>query len=964
MRSIFILFALLSSSQLFGKPRTIGLPFSTYFSSQDYRGGIQNWTITQGPEGIIYVANNFGLLEYDGLHWHRHIMSLGVKCRDVYVNQEGLIYAAGQGDFGYFSAEPNGKLQYRSLADSLPEALRNFDETWRIFKADTLLYFCTFEKVLVFDHHHQFRQAVNFNDRPESFYLVNNQVYVDQPHIGLAKLVGNQFVPVESAALLADKRVSGILPLEKNKLLVATAHHGVFVMDQSGVSPWNTPYQDTLIESTINTALRLQNGDIAFGTQNGGAYVFNSQGELKLHLGKGKGIESRTVLSIFEDRHLNLWLGHNNGISLVELAVPFAHINEQCGLPGTGYAALLHQDDLYLGTNNGLYVQRAQQKAGHLELVDNSGGQVYSLCHVGDELLMGHHLGSFRIEGQKAEKIADIPGSWMFLDLENRPDAVLQGHYKGIALFEKTPAGLVFRHRIEGFAESSRVMREDSQDGGIWMTHGYKGVFKLFLSEDAKNVRAQYFSEARGLPGKRLISVHKVGSQLLFPTERGIYQFNHAGNFFEPYEALNAHIGSHSTLISLEEDVMGNLFYVALNQIGLLKKNSDGSFAHKTNVFNRLKLLLNDDLQYLMSPGANQILFAAKEGFIFYDDHSAYNDQMDFNTLIRKVSIGGEQDTVISYGRYCADGVLSFRQGAENTFVLTAQQNNIAFEFASLFIPNLNTTDYQFYLENQEAGFSEWTNKTTKEYTNLREGNYTFRVRARNIYNHIGQEARFSFSVLPPWYRTQWAYTLYGVCTLIFGIMIYVAFEERYRRKAVRITRAKEQEINQKEGELKSSEQEIERLRSEKLEAEIAAKNKELATSTMHLINKNSFINSVKSHLNAIVKHRNNEGVNSEIRRIIKDIDKNISTDGDWDHLAVHFDQVHGDFARRLREAYSDLTPQEMKLSAYLRLNLSTKEIADLLSISTRGVEIARYRLRKKLALDRSTNLQDFILRY
>ncbi len=964
MRLLITLATFFVSDSVFGQPNNVGLPFSTYFSSQEYRGGIQNWTITQGQEGMIYVANNFGLLEYDGRLWQRYAMNLGVKCRDVYVHQDGLIYAAGQGDFGYFSPEPNGQLQYRSLADSLPAALRNLDETWRVFKADTQFYFCTFDKVLVFDAQHRFSHAVSLAHRPERFHLVNDQLYVDQPVVGLAKLEGHTFVPVAQTTFLADKTVTGILPLEKNKWLITTAYHGAFVMDAFGINPWNLQYQDTLRRASINTAIRLQNGDVAFGTQNAGAYIFSNQGQPKLHLNKGKGIESRTVLSMYQDRHLNLWLGHNNGISLLELAVPFAHLNEQSGLPGTGYAAFVFQDDLYLGTNNGLYVRRSSAESQRLELVKNSEGQVYSLCQVGDELLMGHHLGSFRIGPRGAEKIANIPGTWTFLDLASHPKFVLQGHYNGLALFEKTPTGLAFRHPIAGFEESSRVMCEDNQDGGIWMTHGYKGVFKLFLSDDLKQATAKFFSEESGLPSKRLISVYKLGTQLLFPTEQGVYLFNHARHVFEPYRVFDNHIGSHTALVSLEEDVMGNLFYVSLDQIGMLKKDGEGRYTHKSNVFNRLRLLLNDDLQYLMSPAANQMLFAAKEGFIFYDDHNLYDPQSDFHTLIRKVSVGGMQDTVISYGRYYQDGQLSFQQRSESQFELSAKQNNIAFEFASLFIPNLDATHYQFYLENLEDNFSEWTAKNTKEYTNLREGNYTFRVRARNVYHHIGQEASFSFSVLPPWYRTQCAYVLYGLCGLLLGVLIYWTIEERYRRKAVRITRVKEQEITQKEGELKNSEREVERLKNEKLKAEIASKNKELATSTMHLINKNSFINSVKSHLITILKNRNNELVSSDIKRIIKDIDKHISVDDTWEHFAVHFDQVHGDFARRLREAYPDLTPQEMKLSAYLRLNLSTKEIADLLSISTRGVEIARYRLRKKLGLERAVNLQDFILRY
>jgi DNA-binding CsgD family transcriptional regulator len=104
--------------------------------------------------------------------------------------------------------------------------------------------------------------------------------------------------------------------------------------------------------------------------------------------------------------------------------------------------------------------------------------------------------------------------------------------------------------------------------------------------------------------------------------------------------------------------------------------------------------------------------------------------------------------------------------------------------------------------------------------------------------------------------------------------------------------------------------------------------------------------------------------VKNEIQKVIKNIEKNIAGDQDWEQFEIHFDQVHGDFMSRFKKEYSSLSPQEIKLSAYLRMNLSTKEIAYLMNISVRGVEIARYRLRKKLNLERSENLQEYILKF
>jgi len=188
--------------------------------------------------------------------------------------------------------------------------------------------------------------------------------------------------------------------------------------------------------------------------------------------------------------------------------------------------------------------------------------------------------------------------------------------------------------------------------------------------------------------------------------------------------------------------------------------------------------------------------------------------------------------------------------------------------------------------------------------------------------------------------------------------------DKKYQKKTDKITYVQRQVIDQKEIALKDSEEVIERLKNEKLQAEIQSKNQELASATMHLINKNGFIDHVKSGVISVIKKSKNQEVKNELNKVVLSIEKNIAGDSDWEQFEIHFDQVHGDFIHRFKVHFKDLSPQEIKLSAYLRMNLSSKEIAYLMNISTRGIEIARYRLRKKLGLERIENLQEFILRF
>ena len=219
-----------------------------------------------------------------------------------------------------------------------------------------------------------------------------------------------------------------------------------------------------------------------------------------------------------------------------------------------------------------------------------------------------------------------------------------------------------------------------------------------------------------------------------------------------------------------------------------------------------------------------------------------------------------------------------------------------------------------------------------------------------------------------PWYKKPYAYALYLLGSAVLLVLIIYIVDKRYRQEKKRLITRQNKRLSEKESELKVIEAEknaeITRLSHEKLETEIRYKNQELASSTMNLITKNEVIAGIKQKLAVIVKKDQNPDTRKSINKIIREIDSNISIDEDWKQFEFHFDEVHGNFSYRMKEAFPNLSPQEMKLCAYLRLNLSSKEIAQLLNISIRGVEIARYRLRKKLNLERHANLSDFILNF
>ncbi|MCS4433568.1 two-component regulator propeller domain-containing protein [Aquiflexum gelatinilyticum] len=938
-----------------------GLPISKFYSSKEYQGGIQNFAISQSESGLIYVANNFGLLEYDGTTWRRYSLPNSTKIRDVSIDENGIIYVAGQGEFGYFKPDEQGFLQYHSLLNLLPESYKNLEEIWKIFLLHNKIIFCTFQEVFTFSDKYELISITENKPEFESFHLSNNRVFANQLENGLYIFENEKFISEDFGDYFKGKLVTGIISQGNNQKLVFTRDHGIYTSSSAGVVPWKN---EIPFPAKINEAIRLKNGSLAIGTQSNGLFVIDDSGDIVLQMEKENGLQNNSIISLFEDISGNLWIGHNNGITLLELSLPFRLIDQYAGLPGTGYNAAFHMGAIYYGTNNGLSVQKFDEgKSLPIEAVPGSSGQVYRINQIQNNLLMAHNDGAFTIKDFNAIPAGGMGGIWNFQSLKDNPDLVIAGSYSGLQLFRFEGDQLKFLRKLKGFDESSRIFEQD-MDGTIWMTHGYKGVYRLRLNSELDSLDVKYYGTESGLPTSLLISVWKINNRLIFSTEYGIYSYNAENDKFEADSFFSKYFDFDFLATSMVEDPLGNIFYIGDKEVGVLEKQINGTYVKNHQIFNKIIPFLNDDLQNISLIRSNEVLFAANDGFIWYKLENKTPSTPSFPTIIRAVYLTGQSDSLVFNGNYRPLPITPEREENQKVPSFEYDLANIRFEFSNPIPNNENSTQFQFWLEGFEEGFGEWTYKRDKAYTNLKEGKYTFHVRSKNIYGQISEANAYSFRILPPWYRSAFAYLIYFILVIGTAFATYRLVEKRYHKKTIRITDSQRKALIQKETALKTSQEELEKLRNEKLESEIQAKDKELASATMHLINKNGFIDQTKNHLNSIIKKSKNQEVKSEIEKVINSIDKNIAGDKDWEQFEIHFDQVHGDFMNRFKKQYPDLSPQEIKLSAYLRMNLSSKEIAYLMNISTRGIEIARYRLRKKMQLERTANLQEFILKF
>ncbi len=927
-----------------------GIPFTLNYKKSSYRGGTQSWDIRQGSDGLIYVANNDGLLEFDGYEWRVAQVANQTILRSIAVAGDGRIFAGAQDEIGWFQPDERGTMHYHSLKNRLPQNNASFEDLWNIeihgkstcFQAKDRIYCLRNDSIVVIAAPDQ--RGFAFMGQ------AMNRVFVHDAAGTLWEMESDKLRRVADLPFEAGP-VSAVLPFRGDTILFTTVKGGIYSLSHGSMHRWNTPLDGFLTENRIYTAVMLPEDKLALGTSRGGIVLLDAERQLTVRLHKGNGLQNNNILSLFCDRQGNLWAGTDNGIDCVMANAPFSFLIPDGELEGTAYTAILSGDNAYFGTANGLYLTNWRHRSAlswpAFQLVTHTQGQVWGLANVQGDLFMGHHEGPFLLKGNQAYGVKGDQGAWTFQALEGHPDYMISGGYGGLYLFQKkNQTWQVVRH-LEGLKESCRFMVQEGP-GILWVSHPYRGIYRILLSNDLQQADIEYFTKNDGLPSNNFNHVCRVNNEIIFTTESGIYRFNAQTKRFDPHPAYAPYFDEKTRVSRLVEGPDGDVWFAADGQVGILDIADAGIRRDiKKRILPQLAGKLVGGFEFIYPYDGRHVIFGADRGFIFYDRQRKPNHEK-VRVLLRKVQPLNPADSSILLALQPIEGTGS------NCF--RHYQHTFRFTFAAPLFGETDYVKYSYRLEGLEAAWSPWTEKNEKEYTNLRYGNYTFSVKALLPDGKETPAVTFHFEILPPWYASQVARAVYIVLLLSGLGFLIIAPQRRFR---------KEREQLQTEYRLKeaASRQELEQLKTEKLQAEIGYKNQELASATLHLLQKSEILNKTGEQLQKIAKHSDEAETRQAINGLIRILERDAQFDEEWEQFSRHFDQVHSDFLKRLQGQYPALTPKDQRLCAYLRMNLTSKEVAQLMNISVRGVEISRYRLRKKLQLESEENLTDFLMR-
>lgn len=958
--AIFTFLLLLCGREVQAQSTNLGTPPVLNFSKKNFRAGTQIWDIAQDKNGVMWFGNNDGLLEFDGMHWRLYPLSNGTIVRSVQVGNDGRVYAGGQGDFGYFEPDTRGIMRYHSLKPLLPAAEQHFGDVWDVVVRNDGVFFRTDNQAFRLQGNGV--TALFPGGRPLFFMGVwKNQLLVQDSDGMLYVFENDRLRPLDKPAVFRNGKISSILTVHADTILVTTIKDGIFFFNGNSFEPWHTQNDRFLIDNRIFCAGILPGGKIALGTSLNGLITLDRQRRIVHHLNKKSGLQNNTVLSLFTPKNGSVWLGLDNGIDFIDLNSPFTTLFPDGELQGTGYAAQIFKGKIYFGTNTGLYATDWQnyyppETRQKFSTVKNSEGQVWSLNTLDGHLLAGHHEGAFEVNGTDARKLTNLLGIWRFIQVS--PDVALAGHYNGLARFRKSAAGWVFDTRLSGLNESSRILARDEL-GNIWMAHPYRGIYRIRPNPAQDSVQVDFFNARQGLPSDVGNHLFQLGEKIVFTGEKGVFDFDETRQRFVPNANFNQIFGEKTRVRYLRQDERGNIWYMTDRETGMLLIESDAleKKVRKAPI-PELTGKLTGGFPFILPVDDQNVFVATGQGFIHFNPAAYTSSDSTVRLVWHEIRLKKDRDSLLFGGH----GAL---QTASDKIELSSKQNALTFSFAATDYPGGELVQYAHFLEGAEPGWSEWNTSSDLVFNNLRPGNYTFHVKAKNQHGVESAVLSFVFRILPPWYASSLAYFFYALLLLALVASIIYRQYLRFEREKQDLQTQHRRREEQHQLHARQSEEAINRLQNEKLEAEINHKTQELASATMHLVQKNEILNSIKERLEKLGQTPSSSAdISKEIGHIIRMMEQDSRIDADWEHFSQNFDQVHSDFLKRLAEQYNHLSPNDFKLCAYLRMNLSSKEIAALMNISIRSVEASRYRLRKRLELDTEVNLTEFLMRF
>lgn len=950
---------------LFGcLPAAASYPVVRNFSKSEYHGGTQNWDVAQDGSGNMYFANRLGMLQTDGAFWHlRRLDNFGdARCLAI-DTVSGRIYVGGSGTFGYFAPfSPGDDNGFRSLVPAIVGGRRSVGDVWQImpdskgnwwFQSDHELYCYDGRKVI----------GIPVESKIIASGFAGGRLYVALEGGEICRLEGRRLQEIRQSSVLKGKLVRKLVahPQIKDALLAVTAFDGCYSVKRDDVAPLETSIDALLRRGQVFTAASL-GSKVIFGTVNNGAVIHDFSDDSTLLVDKESGMQNNTVLSAGFDMAGNVWLGLDNGIDMVVVNSPVRMLIPGKLSCGTGYTSLLWGNTLLLGTNQGLYsmpyspADGQRLNGGIPSLHSELSGQVWNISRARSSLFVSSDMGLYIGVPGSLRKISDFGGVWDAHPIDRDSSLVLVSTYSDYYLFEHNGSDWQKIGKVKGFGATHGRFTV-GPGGRIWIADWQHGMYSMRIDRQKMQfVDVRHFDGRSGIADTRNNSVSFFRGLPLISSSAGFYSVDPVTLKAGLYTAFDRWLPAGASY-NLHNSPDGSLW--AVNPLRIVRIfGPDGALQCDSVSYNGLRGNLVAGFDNFNFVG-DKVIVSNEDGFYEISPTRASAHVALPSLKIERVSING--DSVV-YERPA--------NGSEEMQPLPYLTPSVRFMASYPEYRLDKAVEYSFKLEGYDKEWSPYSTNAVKEYSRLSHGRYNLLVKARNNYDGSLAESSFAFTVLTPWYLSAPMKVIYTMIVLA-AVALLMHMLSRYAKQSARRIEARKNEELQgvKQAALQermAKDSEIESLQSSRREQEIHHRTESLANVTMNAVHKNEILLKISERLEAMradipLDSPQNARLSRRVDAVQSMIHQTIQKDKEQIAGGSNYEEVYAEYLETLLSNHPDLTKSEVRLCCFIKMGLSTKEIANLLNILPKTVEMSRYRLRKKLGLERADNLSQYL---
>ena len=889
------------------------LPFVENFTKSEYVGDNQVWNVTQGADNAMYFANNHFFLRYNGVKWEKYALPNKTIIRSVFVH-ENRVYCGSYKEFGYW-VRKKGVMEYVSLSKGKDLFLGNADneEIWKVFSHKGNIYFQSFNEIYIYNG--KTIEKVKFPSQISYCYLIDDTIYVASVRKGVYIMKGTSFRSVENWGILHENVVHG---MEKNRgdIYIFSKNNGVYIASDNKIIPWKSAVNDLLKDDVILSARFIDENTLAIGTGLKGLYIINlNNGEYR-NLNRTNALKNNAVLSITLDREGDIWLGLDNGISHVEVNSPVSVFSDTSGSLGSVYSLATTDLGYLFVTNHGIFTYDNKQ----LHTIPGSQGQVWDIYKHKNKFVIGHNDGTFEYDGSGLKWVNPVNGGWKFL--KSHYDGIyFQANYSGIAIY-KDVNDLSKWKILDSITKPIRNIAQNKK-GELWAADNYRSLYRITYDENFKVKRVENVSAQNNIKSDFGVRIFNFRNEILFLINNTWYVYNAISGKLEKNATFNSRFRNISDIIPIDED---NFAVIKEGLLYIIEQSGDDfTWRLIPEKYYEGRLIMENTQLY---KDGNRLLLNLDDGFLAYEAKNSKPKQY-------KVTIEA------FYNGYPIDANTDIKYN--HPVQLDVISGYFGYEKPDLFY-KLNGEDFQ------PVGDGNLV------LNNLNSGEQEIVVYHYNGTGYI-QVVAYEFSVSKPWYFSVWMILVYIFALSGIFFLYYRWNKVRYSQKI----RLHEEELKHRREILElemESENNMRLQEYEKhiLETEVQNKASEVAGKSLSIAKHSEMIESIQEVLES---ETDGSQMKNRIRKIIK---TNTISKNEWQSFEKNLMKSHEEFVGRISKKYPSLTPKDIKLSIYLKMNLSSKEIAPLMNISFRGVELHRYRLRKKLGIETEESLYKFMM--